>query len=327
LSWQGRKVLVTGAGGFIGSHLTERLVSLGADVRALVHYNALGTWGWLDESETRKDLEVLAGDITDRDLVAKAVAGRDVVFHLGALIAIPYSYVAPASYVRTNIEGTLNVLQACREAGVSRVLHTSTSEVYGTALRVPIDESHPLQGQSPYSASKIGADKIAESFHLSFGVPVVTVRPFNTYGPRQSARAVIPTIITQCLAGETVKLGSLHPTRDLNYVGNTVEGFLAAAVAPEAIGQTINYGSGREISVGDLAQLIARIVGRNVRIESDDARIRPGRSEVDRLLADNTLAAKLTGWSPAISLEDGLQRTVEWFERHLGKYRTGVYVV
>ena len=272
-------------------------------------------------------MEVVAGDITDRDSVCRAVAGRDVVFHLAALIAIPYSYAAPASYVRTNVDGTLNVMQACREAGVERVVHTSTSEVYGTARYVPIDEKHPLQGQSPYSASKIGADKMAEAFHLSFGLPIVTVRPFNTFGPRQSARAVIPTIITQCLAGKTVTLGSLHPTRDLNYVTNTVQGFLSAAIAPDAIGATINLGSGREISIGDLAGLIAGIVGTDVHVESDEERVRPGQSEVERLLADNTLAASLAGWRPAISLEEGLRATVDWFRDHAGRYRTGVYVV
>ena len=327
MSWNGRKVLVTGAGGFIGSHLTERLAELGADVRALVHYNALGSWGWLDEWPRRGDVEVMAGDITDRDSVRRAVEGRAVVFHLAALIAIPYSYAAPASYVRTNVDGTLNVMQACRETGVERVVHTSTSEVYGTARYVPIDEKHPLQGQSPYSASKIGADKMAEAFHLSFGLPAVTVRPFNTFGPRQSARAVIPTIITQCLAGRSVKLGSLHPTRDLNYVVNTVEGFLAAAVAPEAIGTTINFGSGREISIGDLARMIASLTGTEVEVESDEARVRPERSEVERLLADNTLASTLTGWKPAVSLEDGLRATIEWFREHASRYRAGTYAV
>ena len=327
MSWNGRTVLVTGAGGFIGSHLTERLAELGADVRALVHYNAFGSWGWLDDSPHRASIEVIAGDINDRDIVRRVVEKREIVFHLAALIAIPYSYAAPASYVRTNVEGTLNVLQACREAGVERVLQTSTSEVYGTARYVPIDENHPLQGQSPYSASKIGADKIAEAFHLSFGVPVVTVRPFNTFGPRQSTRAVIPTIITQCLAGRTVKLGSLHPTRDLNFVSNTIDGFLAAATAPEAIGKTINLGSGREISIGDLAKLIAGIIGSDVRIESDEERMRPAQSEVERLLADNTLAEKIIGWHPAVSLEEGLRATVDWFRDHADRYRTGTYVV
>jgi NAD dependent epimerase/dehydratase len=326
MSWTGKHVLVTGAGGFIGSHLAERLVREGARVRALVHYNALGTWGWLDKSELRQEMEVVAGDVCDRDSVQQAADGVDVVFHLAALITIPYSYRAPESYVRTNVIGTLNVLQAARAANVGRVVHTSTSEVYGTAQYVPIDEKHPLQGQSPYAASKIGADKMAEAFHLSFGLPVVTVRPFNTFGPRQSARAVIPTIITQCLAGEAVRLGNLRPSRDLNYVANTVDGFLRTA-AQEAVGRTINLGSGREINVGDLARLIGELAGRPLRIESDDERSRPEKSEVMRLLADNGQARALLGWEPAVSLEDGLRLTIEWLREHLERYRTGVYVI
>ena len=326
MSYEGKTVLVTGAGGFIGSHLTEALVRAGARTRALIHYNALGSAGWLDESPARNDLQLIFGDICDADVMREAVRGCDVVFHLAALIAIPYSYRAPSSYVRTNVEGTLTVLQECRAAGVDRIVHTSTSEVYGTAQRVPIDENHPLQAQSPYSASKIGADKIAEAFHLSFGVPVVTVRPFNTFGPRQSARAVVPTIITQCLTADSVELGSLHPTRDLNYVSNTVDAFLAAGTAADAVGQTINAGSGREISIGDLAQLIARVVGKPVRIRSIDERVRPANSEVERLLADNSLAKLVLGWSPAVSLEDGLRSTIEWFRDHISGYRTGVYV-
>ncbi len=327
MNWNGKRVLVTGAGGFIGSHLTERLVELGANVRALVHYNALGTWGWLDQSPLRDQMTVIAGDIADRDSVRHAMQDVEVVFHLAALIAIPYSYQAPLSYIRTNVEGTLNVLQNARDLNVERIVHTSTSETYGTARYVPIDEAHPLQGQSPYSASKIGADKIAEAFHLSFDVPVVTVRPFNTFGPRQSARAVIPTIITQCLTGDTVKLGSLHPTRDLNYVSNTVDGFVLAASAPEAVGQTINLGSGREISVGDLAQLIARLTGRDITIQADEQRVRPGKSEVERLLADNTKARTVLGWEPKITLEEGLTRTIAWLQQHMERYRPGVYVV
>ena len=319
---------MTGAGGFIGSHLTERLAREGASTRALVHYNAQGAAGWLDQSAVRNDVEVLAGDIADRDSVRQAMKDVEIVFHLAALIAIPYSYHAPASYVRTNIEGTLNVLQAARDLETERVVHTSTSEVYGTARYVPINEEHPLQGQSPYSASKIGADKLAEAFHLSFGVPVVIVRPFNTFGPRQSARAVIPTIITQCLAKATaVRLGSLHPTRDLNYVSNTVEGFLQAAIATEAIGQTINLGSGREISIGELAETIARLVNVDVRIEQDEQRIRPEGSEVERLLADNTLAQSILGWKPAVSLEEGLTLTIDWMREHLDMYRPHDYVV
>ncbi len=325
--WRKTRVLVTGAGGFIGSHLTERLVKEGACVRALVHYNALGTWGWLDHSPFRNDIEVVAGDICDRDSVTETMRGCGIVFHLAALIAIPYSYHAPASYVRTNVEGTLNVLQAARELTVERVIHTSTSEVYGTARYAPIDEAHPLQGQSPYSASKIGADKIAESFHCSFGLPVVTVRPFNTFGPRQSSRAVIPTIITQCLAGGTVRLGSLHPTRDLNYVSNIVDGYLAAAQAVGAIGQTVNLGSGREISMGDLAKLIAGIAGNPIQIETEARRVRPENSEVERLLAENRRAKDILGWQPHISLEEGLKHTVEWIRENLHRYRVGAYVV
>jgi dTDP-glucose 4,6-dehydratase len=327
VDWTAKRVLVTGAGGFIGSHLAERLVTLGARVRALVHYNALGAWGWLDHSPMKGEMEVVAGDIRDRDSVREAMQGTDIVFHLAALIAIPYSYHAPLSYVHTNIEGALNVLQTARELNIERVVHTSTSEVYGTARYTPIDEQHPLQGQSPYSASKIGADKMAEAFHLSFGVPVVTVRPFNTFGPRQSARAIIPTIITQILAGEHIRLGNLHPTRDLSYVANTVDGFVSAASAPEAVGQTINLGSGQEISMGDLAQLIATLMGKAITIESEAQRTRPDGSEVDRLLADTTLAQRLLGWKPMVSLEEGLRQTIDWIQEHREQYRAGVYVL
>jgi NAD dependent epimerase/dehydratase len=327
LNWVGKRVLVTGAGGFIGSHLTERLVDLGATTRALVLYDSLGTSGWLDDSPVRNDVEIIAGDICDRDTVKRAMDGIDIVFHLASLIAIPYSYHAPLSYVRTNVEGTLNTLQAAREAGVGLVIQTSTSEVYGTARYVPIDESHPLQGQSPYSASKIGADKLAEAFFLSFDLPVVVVRPFNTFGPRQSARAVIPAIISQCLAGPVVRLGNLEPTRDLNYVSNTVDGFLKAASVPAAVGRTINLGSGREISVGELTKLIARLCGRPITIESDEQRIRPDKSEVERLLADNTLARTLLGWEPVVTLEDGLAQTIDWVSKNLRRYRSDVYAI
>jgi dTDP-glucose 4,6-dehydratase len=327
VSFTNKRVLVTGAGGFIGSHLAERLVADGARVRALVHYNALGKQGWLDHSSVLKEMDVIAGDICDRDSVRQVMQDTDIVFHLAALIAIPYSYNAPASYVRTNVEGTLNILQAARDLGVQRVLHTSTSEVYGTARRVPIDEEHPLQGQSPYSASKIGADKMAEAFHLSFQLPVVTVRPFNTFGPRQSARAVIPTIITQCMSGQTVNLGNLHPTRDLNFVGNIVEGYLLAAETPSAVGQTINLGSGREISIGDLAKLIGKITGKPIQITTESQRVRPENSEVERLLADNARAQKLLGWKPHLSLEDGLKLTVDWIRENLAHYTPGAYVL
>jgi NAD dependent epimerase/dehydratase len=326
IDWQKRVVLVTGAGGFIGSHLAERLVELGADVRAFVHYNALGTHGWLDSSPLAAKMNVIAGDVCDRESVRAAMEGVDTVFHLAALIAIPYSYRAPSSYVRTNVEGTMNVMQSAREIGVRRVIHTSTSEVYGTARYVPIDEAHPLHGQSPYSATKIGADKIAESYNCSFEVPLVTVRPFNTFGPRQSARAVIPTIITQVLTGETVQLGALLPTRDFNYVTNTVDGFVAAAESELAVGETINLGTGREISIGDLAALIERLAGRPLRIESDSQRLRPEASEVERLLADTSKAERLLNWKPEVSLEEGLVRTIEWLGEHMDRYRPGVYV-
>jgi NAD dependent epimerase/dehydratase len=321
MTWQNKRVLVTGAGGFIGSHLVERLVELGASVRALIHYNALGSWGWLDYSPHRERIEVIVGDLTDRDLVFQAARNVEIVFHLGALIAIPYSYQAPSSYVRTNIEGTLNILLAARDLKVARLVHTSTSEVYGTARYVPIDENHPLQGQSPYSATKIAADKLAEAFHCSYGVPVVIVRPFNTYGPRQSTRAVIPTIISQCLNGDTIRLGHLHPTRDLNYVSDTVEGFIRAATADNVLGQTINLGSGREISIGNLALLIARLLGKQVQIITDERRRRPEKSEVERLLADNSKAKRLLGWEPRVSLEEGLLRTIDWMREHRRRYR------
>jgi dTDP-glucose 4,6-dehydratase len=303
------------------------MVKDGAAVRALVHYNALGSRGWLDESILADQIEVLAGDITDRDSVRRAMENVDVVFHLAALIAIPYSYRAPESYVRTNINGTLNVLQTARDLGTPRVVHTSTSEVYGTALYVPIDEKHPLQGQSPYSASKIGADMMAESFYRSFDLPVVTVRPFNTFGPRQSARAVIPTIISQCLQQGQVRLGSLTPTRDLNFVTNTVDGFVLAAQAPAAIGQVINLGSGREISIGDLAALIARLTGIAFDVESETARLRPEKSEVNRLLADHTRATELLGWTPRVTLEEGLVQTIDWIRENLDRYRPHEYTV
>jgi NAD dependent epimerase/dehydratase len=326
--WKDRPVLVTGAGGFMGSHLAEQLVSAGARVRAMVHYNALGRRGWMDGSEQVGSIEVLAGDITDGEFVRRAMNGIDTVFHLAALIAIPYSYVAPASYVRTNVEGTLNVLQAGRDLKTSGIIHTSTSEVYGSAVQVPITEDHLLQGQSPYSASKIGADKLAESFYCSFDVPVVTVRPFNTFGPRQSARAIIPTIIAQCLAGrKVIRLGNLEPTRDLNYVGNIVDGFMAAGSTDAAVGKVIHLGSGNEISIGDLTEKIAGVAGVELEIESDADRVRPGRSEVDRLCADASLARELLGWQPEVSLDDGLKKTVDWMRNHQDLYRPDDYVI
>lgn len=322
-----KKVLVTGAGGFIGSHLVERLVSLGAKTRAFVNYNSTGTRGWIEQIPAKKDVEIFVGDICDPELLEKAMKGVDMVFHLAALIAIPYSYESPLSYVRTNIEGTLNVLQTARHADVSLVIHTSTSEVYGTALYVPIDEKHPLQGQSPYSASKIGADKMVEAFHLSFGLPVVTLRPFNTFGPRQSARAVIPSVISQCLNGCKVRIGNVLPTRDFNYVGNTVEGYVRAAMSPKAIGKTINLGSGVEISIGDLLQMIGRMTGQKIDIEHEKDRFRPVGSEVNRLLANNALAKQILGWEPSVQLEDGLKMTIEWMRSNLGRYRPEIYAV
>ncbi len=326
-SWQGRRVLVTGAGGFIGSHLAERMVELGAQTRAFVHYHANGSWGWIDHSPLKEHMEVIAGDICDRESIARAMKEVDIVFHLAALIAIPYSYHVPSSFVNTNITGTLNILQAARESDVKRVVHTSTSEVYGTARYVPIDEQHPLQAQSPYAASKIGADKLAQSFVFSFGLPVVTVRPFNTFGPRQSARAVVPTIMMQCLTDTKVRLGHLTPTRDLNYVSDTVEGFVRSAVSPEAVGCTINLGSGRETSIGELARMIVALSERPLEIEQDEERMRPEHSEVERLLADNTVARQMLGWEPSVSLEEGLRLTLEWMREHVDGYRQGVYVV
>jgi dTDP-glucose 4,6-dehydratase len=326
-AWSGTRVLVTGAGGFIGSHLVERLVELGARVKAFVHYRSNGSWGWLDHSLMKDAIHVVAGDISDRDAVTDAMKDIQVVFHLAAFIAIPYSYQAPESFMRANALGTLTLLQAARAAKVERFIHTSTSEVYGSARYVPIDEQHPLQAQSPYSASKIAADKLVESFGLSFGLPVATVRPFNTFGPRQSARAIVPTIITQCVTDAKVRLGNLTPTRDLNYVGDTVDGFVRAATSSQAIGRTINLGSGREIAIGDLVKLIAELTQQQVEIEQEEVRMRPQDSEVERLLADNRLAQELLGWQPTVSLEEGLRLTINWMREHLDGYRPGVYVV
>jgi NAD dependent epimerase/dehydratase len=327
-SWSGRRVLVTGAGGFIGSHLAEELVRAGASVRALVRYASHGRWGFLDESPHLSELDVVAGDIRDPETLVPAMRDVEVVFHLAALIAIPYSYVTPLAYVRTNVEGTVNVLEAARAAGAATVVHTSTSEVYGTAQRVPIDEDHPLQGQSPYSASKIGADKLAESFHRAYELPVVTVRPFNTYGPRQSARAVIPTIITQALAGRPVRLGATTPTRDLTFATDTARGFMAAAAAADrAAGQVLNLGVGEEISIGDLAVKIGELLGGDLEIEHDSQRDRPVASEVERLLSDNSRMRELTGWQPEVSLDEGLRATIEYLREHLHRYRPDLYQV
>ena len=313
---KGKRVVVTGAAGFIGSHLTEALVERGAEVTAFCFYNSFNSLGWLDTipEATFTRLKIFTGDVRDPNGVRESLRGAQVVFHLAALIGIPFSYHSPDSYVDTNVKGTLNVLQAARDLALERVLVTSTSEVYGTAQRVPIDESHPRQGQSPYSATKIAADALAESFHRSFGLPVVTVRPFNTYGPRQSARAVIPTIVTQLLAGaDRLKLGAVTPTRDLGFVADTCAGFVALAECDAAIGRDVNIGTGEEISVGDLAKLLCEITGRRAEIVTDEARLRPEQSEVERLLADASLLAKLTGWRPRVPLREGLTRTVEWF--------------
>lgn len=327
MNWESKSVLVTGAGGFIGSHLVEALVRAGAQTRAMVRYNSAGRRGWLDQSELKDDMEVIAGDIREMDSVRAALKGVDIVFHLAALIAIPYSYVSPSSYVSTNIVGTLNILQESLRSGVSRVVHTSTSEVYGTAKQIPISEEHPLQGQSPYSATKIGADKLAESFHLSFELPISVVRPFNTYGPRQSARAVVPTIMSQSLANEPIRLGNTTPTRDFNYVEDTVRGFMLNAACDTAVGRVINLGTGTEISIGDLAQMICSLAGAECRIIQEVHRIRPSASEVDRLCADTRMADELLGWRPKVSLCEGLQRTLDWMRSNLDRYQVGMYAV
>ena len=322
VAYKGRRVYVTGADGFIGSHLVERLVEYGANVTALVQYNAFDRLGWLDDvpDDIRKCCRPVVGDIRDAAFMTGSLKGHDIVFHLAALIGIPFSYVAPASYVETNVLGTLNVLEAARANGAQRVVHTSTSEVYGTAVSVPIQESHPLQGQSPYAASKIAADMMAEAYHRSFGLSVVILRPFNTYGPRQSERAVIPTIITQLLSGSTsLRLGRVTPRRDLNYVSDTVNAFLAIGQGEgDIVGQVFNAGSGCDVSISDVAALLQRIMGTQVPAVVEPARVRPEASEVMRLQADATRLAKVTGWSPSVRLEDGLRLTVEWWSRRLG---------
>ena len=322
------KILVTGAGGFIGSHLTELLVREGFDVRAFVHYNSLGSWGWIDSfpEEEKKNIEVFSGDIRDPNGVRDALRGCDAVFHLAALIAIPFSYHSPDTYVDTNIKGTLNVLQAARDLGTSRVLVTSTSEVYGTAQYVPIDEKHPYQGQSPYSATKIGADRLAESFYRSFDLPVTIVRPFNTYGPRQSARAVIPTIITQLLAGrQEIRLGALSPTRDFNFVWDTANGFYQIFRSEKTIGQEINIATQKEISIGDLAKELIRQINPEAQIVCEEQRLRPEKSEVNRLLGCNEKIMRLTDWKPQVSFEQGLAETIEFLRNNLDRYRTDIY--
>ena len=326
--WTGKKVVVTGAGGFIGSHLVESLVNAGASVTAMVRYNSnslIGNLGFLAPN-VRKAVTVVAGNIEDSDFTYDTIKGQDIVLHLAALIAIPYSYAAPRSYVRTNVEGTLNVMEAARRYDVGRVVHTSTSEVYGTALRVPIDEDHPLQGQSPYSASKIGADKIAESYYRSFGTPVVTLRPFNTYGPRQSARAFIPTIISQALTQDEVRLGSLTPERDMTFVTDTVAGFMAAALGQGIEGMTINLGTGETHSVGWFAARLLKLMDLELPVVQEPQRMRPELSEVRKLVSDNSLARKVMGWSPDVNLDDGLRRTIDFVREHRDLFRTDTYV-
>ncbi|ACF42848.1 NAD-dependent 4,6-dehydratase LegB [Pelodictyon phaeoclathratiforme] len=329
-----QSVLITGADGFIGSHLTEALVRQGYNVRAFVFYNSFNSWGWLDQCATdiKGKFEVFAGDIRDPHGVKEAMKGCDVVLHLAALIAIPYSYHSPYTYVDTNIKGTLNVLQAARELGVKKIVHTSTSEVYGTARFVPITEEHPLQGQSPYSATKIAADQLAYSFFASFGLPVIIARPFNTYGPRQSARAVIPTIITQIANGNRqIKLGAVRPTRDFNYVQDTVAGFIAAMKSNQGLGEVVNFGSNFEISIGDTVQLIAEVMNTKIEIITDEDRLRPANSEVERLWADNSKASQLFGWEPSYGGREGFKRglaeTAEWFlnPTNLASYKSDIY--
>ncbi|MGG0655030.1 NAD-dependent 4,6-dehydratase LegB [Rummeliibacillus pycnus] len=329
-----KKILVTGADGFIGSHLTEELVSQGYDVRAFVNYNSFNSWGWLDstDKEIKENLDVFSGDIRDPFGVKEAMKGCSHVLNLAALIAIPYSYHSPATYIDTNINGALNIVQAARELGVEKVVQTSTSEVYGTALYVPIDEEHPLQGQSPYSASKIGADQMAISFYRSFDTPVSIIRPFNTYGPRQSARAVIPTIISQLANGkETIKLGAISPTRDFNFVKDTVSGFISVMKSEKSIGEVINIGSNYEVSIGETAEMIADIMNVNLTIETDEQRLRPEKSEVNRLWAENKKAKELLGWQPQYGGKEGfrkgLEETIEWFTNphNLAQYKADVY--
>jgi len=329
MKWQGKSVLVTGAGGFIGSHLVERLVELGARVRALVRYNSRNDWGLLELLPTpiKNEIEGVLGDLTDPHSTTRVVQGQEIIFHLAALIGIPYSYIAPAHYIASNCGGTLNLLEAARQQGVERFVHTSTSETYGTAQYTPIDEAHPLRGQSPYAASKIGADKLAESYYLSFGVPVVTLRPFNTFGPRQSGRAIVPTIICQGLSGNVIRLGRLTPIRDLTFVSDTVEGFIKGAECPEAIGELFNLGSGRSITIGELAQQIISLLGSGKEIIAEDERLRPEASEVMELLCNSGKAQKMLGWEPRVSLEEGLGRTVSYIRDHLHHYKPQLYNV
>jgi len=323
-----KKVLVTGAGGFIGSHLTEKLCACGYKVKAFVHYNSRNSWGWLESSKCKGRIEIISGDIRDTDILRHAMSNIEMVFHLAALIGIPYSYHSPEAYVTTNIRGSLNILQAAMDSGIKKVVITSTSEIYGTAQAVPITEAHPINPQSPYAATKIAADLLALSFYRSFNLPVAVVRPFNTYGPRQSARAVIPTIITQILNGaKKIRLGALTPTRDLTYVEDTVSGFIRAGECPGAVGEIINLGNNSEISIGGLARLIAKQLNQDIRIESAENRKRPEKSEVERLIADNAKARRILNWEPKYSLENGLKKTIAWFKENKDIYKSGIYNV
>ena len=324
-----RRALVTGAAGFVGSHLVEELIERGYEVRGFVRYTSTNSVGYLDElpATKRAAVEIIAGDLRDGEAIRQAAQGCDVIFHLAALVGIPYSYVHPLETIETNVMGTVNVLMAARDLGVGRLIHTSTSEVYGTALYVPIDEGHPLQGQSPYSASKIGAEKIVESFHASFNLPTTVIRPFNVYGPRQSTRAVIPTIITQALVKQEIRLGNFDATRDFTFVKDTVNGFIMASESDAAIGKTVNVGSNTEISIGEIAEKIIRLVGREVTLIQEEKRIRPTKSEVQRLWAENKLAKEIFGWQPQVSFDEGLQQTITWISHNLDKYRVGEYSV
>lgn len=329
MNYSGKDVLVTGAGGFIGSNLVDALIEKKANVTALVHYNSRNDWGMINHYSSNKpgNLAVILGDLRDKSLIQNIVDGKDTVFHLGALIGIPYSYSAPESYIDVNIRGTFNILEASKKADVEHIVHTSTSEVYGTAVYSPINENHPLQGQSPYSASKIAADKLAESYYCSFNLPVSTIRPFNSYGPRQSARAIIPTIISQALTNKTVKIGSLNPIRDLTFVSDTIEGFLKIGENENTIGQVINVGSGKGITIGDLAKKIIDLIDPGIEIVTDAQRIRPSHSEVGKLLCDNSKAANLVNWEPHISLDEGLFRTIDYIKKNLTDYKPNTYTV
>ena len=329
MNWKDKNVLITGAGGFIGSHLVERLVCLGANVKAFVRYNSRNDYGEIEyfPRNTLSKIKIIAGDLRDQDAIRAVVADSDIIFHLGSLIAIPYSYIHPVEVIKTNILGTTNVLMAAKNNNVEKIIHTSTSEVYGTARYVPIDEKHPLQGQSPYSASKIGADMIATSFQKSYNLPVAIIRPFNTYGPRQSSRAIIPTIITQALTRKVIRLGSIHPTRDFTFISDTIEGFIRVAEEKKSIGELINIGSSFEISIADLVEKILTLTHSDAKIEVDEGRIRPKSSEVERLYADCTKAKNLLDWKPQIDLDEGLKRTIKWISENIERYKIDTYMI